>query len=363
MKNKKFVKKSVSSAAADADTFKCSMPVFSADADEKCVKVMSFNVSGIPVIGTFQGTKKIGGFKKSSAIGKILNKVDFDMIGVQEDFNFHQGLEDEMTLFPHRTYTSGSLPLGDGLNIFSKHPIYNVDRNNWDKLYGVLCGANDRLSKKGFVYTVAEIESGVFVDFIVLHADAGRDKHSVYARKDNFRQVTEFINSREHDRPLIVIGDFNTAVSRQTSDDIYNNFIAPTGVKEVWAELHNNGRYVCGDEVWDNEAIDKVFYKSAGGVAFEPSNIRHICLTDEEGLTYTDHRATCARLTYKVNKDELLPASAEMKKPEPFDVKQRSRDLSKALCSSVFLVFTHLHELLFLIHQLWHENFDSYPKY
>ena len=95
---------------------------------------------------------------------------------MQEDFNYHQGLADEMTNFPYKTYTSGSLPLGDGLNYFSKHPIYNVKRNGWDKCYGVWSGANDGLARKGFIYTVLEIEDGIYIDVITVHADAGKDK-------------------------------------------------------------------------------------------------------------------------------------------------------------------------------------------
>ncbi len=330
---------------------------------EKHIKVMSFNVSGVPVIGNFQGSKKIGGFKKSSAVGRMINGVDADLIGVQEDFNYHQGLAVEMTLFPYQTYSSGGLPLGDGLNIFSKHPIYNVSRNNWEKLFGVLCGANDRLSKKGFVYAAVALETNVLVDFIVLHADAGKDKYSVRARKDNFRQLREFIGTLKADRPLIVVGDCNTTVFSGNSDDIYHNLLVPTGLKDAWVELYNNGDYSRGGNNHSGESIDRVLYRNGGGVTLEPSALEHVHIADEAGDTYTDHQATCARLAYTVDADGLSADRGVLKPPEPFNPKRRSRDHFLAVCRAALLVLTHLYELFYLIFTLKHELKDNYPNY
>ncbi len=341
----------------------CALPVHSFAADEQCIKVMAYNVSGIPVIGTYQGTKKIGGFDKSSALGKLINNTDYDIIGVQEDFNYHQGLADEMTLFPYQTYTSGGVPLGDGLNVFAKRPIYNVSRNSWEKSFGVLAGSTDRLAHKGFIYTVTELSDGVYVDVITLHTEAGQDRYSVYARKDNFRQLAEFINARPYERPLIVMGDFNTTISRQTSDDIYNSLILPAGLKDMWVELNNGGRYIYDENNWGGEAIDKVLYKSGGGVTFNPSTVELICPTDADGYTYTDHWAVCAKLNYTVNPNELPADNGELKAPEPFDANQRAWDQFKASCHALLLVVTHLYELFYLVFIQGGELFGYYPKY
>ena len=116
------------------------------------LKMIAYNVSGIPVVGDFQGTTFTATNDRAAKIGKLLNGTDVDFIGTEEDFNGHPYLAAEMTNYPHRSFTSGGLAQGQGLNVFSVHPLYNVTRVKWHKEYGYLSGSMDAISNKGFIY-------------------------------------------------------------------------------------------------------------------------------------------------------------------------------------------------------------------
>ena len=207
------------------------------------VNVMTYNVSGIPVLGDYQGTQRaLKGNARMAKIGEILNNESgCDMIGTQEDFSHHDALAKAMPGYPYQTFSSGNAPLGDGLSIFSKFPVYNVKHTKWNKSYGILSGATDRLAQKGILSSVIEICDGVYIDFYVLHADAGDDSNSAEARADNFRQLAELINSRTYDRAVIVVGDFNSTFDRNQVDNLFINLVKPAGLKDCWAEIYNNG--------------------------------------------------------------------------------------------------------------------------
>ena len=327
----------------------------SAGAKGGTLNPLSYNVSGIPIFGDTQGTQReLKGEDRMHKIGEILStESGCDIVGVQEDFNLHPYLAEAMTAFPYQTETSGGVPLGDGLNAFAAHPIYNVKRTAWEKCYGVLSGSADRLAEKGILSCVMEIEDGVFIDFYVIHTDAGIDVASVAARKDNFRQLTEMINSREEDRALIILGDFNSRYNRNQDDDLYNNLVKPVGLTDVWAELHNGGDYTYDNgENWNptlNESIDKVMFKNGGGVEFEPQSLEYITFTNENGETYTDHISTKVSLSYKITGECKAPASLEA--PKPADKTKMALAETAAIIKALVLVFTHIHELFYLLGQ------------
>ena len=99
-----------------------------AENEAKTLKILSYNVAGLPI--------DIDVPLKQAAIGKYINENDYDIVAVQEDFTFHSFLAAEVTNYPYQTIHSGSIPWGDGLNIFSKTKIYNESRTEWDSLSG-----------------------------------------------------------------------------------------------------------------------------------------------------------------------------------------------------------------------------------
>ncbi len=273
--------------------------------------MLAYNVSGIPVVGNFQGTVYTNTNDRGKLIGGLLNGTDVDFIGVEEDFNAHPYLAAEMSNYPYRSAHSGGLSTGQGLNVFSRHKLYNIERVNWNIEYGTISGSMDALANKGFIYSLMELEEGVYIDVIVVHMDAGYDLFSRYARADNMRQLANYINEKHDDgRALIVLGDFNFKFKRRLSDDMYNNLILPTGLKDLWAELYNDGIYDADDENFkedDRDTLDRVLYRSGSYVSLDPVARLSPALTGENGERYTDHLPMIGRLNYTVNEKESVP--------------------------------------------------------
>ncbi|MBQ6119117.1 MAG: hypothetical protein IJK98_07785 [Clostridia bacterium] len=282
------------------------------------LKMVAYNVSGIPLVGDFQGTTVTATNDRAAKIGRLLNGVDVDFIGTEEDFNGHRYLAAEMTNYPHRSYTSGGLAQGQGLNVFSAHPLYNVTRVKWNVEYGTLSGSMDALSNKGFIYCLMELLPGVFVHVINVHMDAGYEILSVMARADNFRQLAAFINENCADgRALIVQGDFNFKFKRQLKDDLVGNLLTPTGLKDVWAEVYNNGITDPADPAYDWEAagddLDRILYRSGEDLSLTPVAKTVPDLTGENGERYTDHNPMLTEFAYTVT--GALPAPETLAAP------------------------------------------------
>lgn len=336
------------------------VPAFAEDEggepESRTLSLLSYNVSGIPIFGDTQGTQReLKGKDRMHKIGEILSeRSGCDVVAAQEDFNLHGYLAESMReAFPFQTHTSGWLPLGDGLSVFSAHPIFNVERTPWLSAYGVLSGSMDRLAEKGILYCVMELEEGVYVDLYVIHTDAGIDIASVNARRDNFRQLARLIEDRDTGRAVIIIGDFNTKYIRNQKDDVYTNLIKPAGLTDVWAELYNNGDVTYDDgEGWEpamSESIDKVMFRNGGGVEFTPEDLEYIEFKNAKGETYTDHVSTKAVLSYKVTGECPKPDKLELHVPlEPYVLVTGT---IKAVFKAIGLIFTHVYELVYLIGQ------------
>ena len=273
--------------------------------------MLAYNVSGIPLVGNFQGTVYTNTNERGKLIGSLLNGTQVDFIGVEEDFNAHPYLAAEMYNYPYRSAHSGGLSTGQGLNVFSCHKLYNIERVNWNIEYGTISGSMDALANKGFIYSLMELDEGVYINVIVVHMDAGYDLFSRYARADNMRQLANYINEKLDDgRALIVLGDFNFKFKRRLSDDMYNNLILPTGLKDLWAELYNDGIYDADDENFkedDRDTLDRVLYRSGSYVSLDPVARLSPALTGENGERYTDHLPMIGRFNYKVNAQEPVP--------------------------------------------------------
>lgn len=316
------------------------------------LNIMTYNVSGIPVLGDNQGTQReFKGKDRMKKIGEMLcRESNCDIIGAEEDFNNHQALADAMAKdYKYQTFSKGGVPYGDGLNLFSKMPVYNVKRTPWKKCFGYLAGANDRLAEKGILSSVIEIEEGIFVDFYIIHADAAKDPKSLEARKDNFLQLSEMINSRKEDRAVIIIGDFNTTFCLNAADDPYTNLVKKAGLTDSWAEIHNGGNcdYNSGKE-WNptlKETLDRVMFKSGGGVELKAESYEYVEFTNENGETYTDHVSTRACLSYEVTGEVKKPEKLE--KPTPENKFIQNLKVAGFAVKTLVMGILHLHELIY----------------
>ncbi|MBE6782900.1 MAG: hypothetical protein E7536_02690 [Ruminococcaceae bacterium] len=318
---------------------------------KKTFNIMTYNVSGIPVIGDGQGTQKeIKGNARMAKIGEILCRDSgCEIIGVAEDFNHHPALAKAMKSYEYQTFSKGGIPLGDGLNIFSKVPVYNVVRNKWRKSFSYIGGSSDRLAQKGILSSVVEIEKGVYIDLYVVHTDASNDPKSVVARRDNFHQLADMINSRKEDRAIIVVGDFNTTFCLNAEDEPYEILVKKAGLTDSWAEIHNDGKCDYKNEKdWNpdlKETLDRVMYKSGGGVELKAESYEYVEFTDNEGETYTDHISTRARISYEVT--GVVSAPEKLEKPKPANKFLQFVKTAGLTVFTLVMVILHLYELLY----------------
>ncbi|MGN1479123.1 MAG: hypothetical protein ACI4XH_05095, partial [Acutalibacteraceae bacterium] len=151
---------------------------------------LCYNVSGLPDINWILGKENaVDVMGNQLQLSKTLKNSFYDIIAVQEDFTYHTSLVKYITNYDYKTNHSGSIPGGDGMNIFSKTPIYNEERTTWNTSYGVIANGADEMTPKGILYTVIDLGNGVLIDFYNIHADAYGDEGSAEARRDNFNQL------------------------------------------------------------------------------------------------------------------------------------------------------------------------------
>ncbi len=288
-----------------------------AEGESKTVSLLCYNVAGLPNLDALTGKPDAPNVAMNQTLlGRQLDKSAYDAIAVQEDFNYHWYLEDELKSYAYKTNHTGGVPGGDGLNVFSRVPVYNETRTTWDKLYGVIDDGADEMTPKGILYTVLDFGDGILVDLYNIHADAYGDAGSCAARRDNFRQLAEAIQKRGTDRPVIVTGDFNASIHQGDHDDgLYELLYVGCGLKDAWVELHNGGNYENFDEweasvgggwpnywgVWDS--LEKFLYRDGGGVRLEATAFAYKEFQNNDGVSISDHKAAEATFTFTKTED------------------------------------------------------------
>lgn len=270
------------------------------------IKVVTYNIDGLPdklnlsdlpkilhfipfiykkIKGTttIQINDNINKENNIEEIGKLFLKYNADLIGVQEDFNYHDVLMNELdgqyfcgkhlggfdlskifsntTLFPPRFKC-------DGINLLMKSNRVSYSDEQivfWKQSYGYFTHANDKLTHKGFrLYKVNVGENLVSVDVYILHMDADfyhpincpDISKDLEARQNQLKQLTDFIISRHKlgiNRPIIIMGDTNSYNKYEWDyDNLLNHLINPiNGTKDL----------VIKECVPDNfEDCDRIFY-------------------------------------------------------------------------------------------------------
>ena len=291
----------------------------SAIAEEKTYdgefEALCYNVAGLPDISAFTGGEGRNVPKNQRTIGEMVNISNYSIVAVQEDFGFHASLVAPMRNYPYKTVHSGGIPGGDGLNIFSKNPIYNAQRITWDSLYGVINWGADELTPKGILYAVVDIGGGVLVDFYNLHCDAYGDEGSKAARRDNLKQLSEIITARGTDRPVIATGDFNIS-SHFADDNGFNEYlIYGAGMKDAWTELYNDGDYEDysrhfnpenpdWSDCWGRwDSVEHFIYRDGGGVHLQASDFHYIDYKNSDGKSCSDHSSAAVKFVYTLGSD------------------------------------------------------------
>ena len=263
--------------------------------------IATLNVDGLPqkiLVAKVNPDGPGGG--GSVRIGHYLQKRGYDMVFMQEDFNFHE----ELTVPLEDDYQidswSGNVDV-DGHQIDFLHlqnhrfgcdglmggwqkgiMLTSVSSTPWTANFGKFSHAMDEMVTKGFRRYELTLPEGQQIVVYNMHMDAGdtvdervgNDSLDRDARLMQWNQLREDILSRLDTRSVIVVGDMNSYYCR---DQIKSNFIdviEATGratVFDAWVELQNGGKYpdpvsgiVCyetdGNILESGEGLDKVLY-------------------------------------------------------------------------------------------------------
>ncbi|KAI8917770.1 endonuclease/exonuclease/phosphatase [Powellomyces hirtus] len=261
---------------------------------------LTLNVAGLP------GIISSGNPEKNTAVmgQRIAN---FDLVNVQEDFNYHATLYAN-DKHPHRTPTSGGVPFGSGLNTLSNLPYIDFQRIKW-KTCANASGA-DCLTPKGFTFMRVRLAEGVYIDVYNLHTDAGSDAADLSARASNLAQVSDFIHSNSIGNAILVMGDTNTRYTR--AGDTILEFAQRSGLTDAWVQTILRGvppkkgapAIVCADPPTDTcEVVDKFLYRgntvvNLNAVGYMNQNAAFL---DEQGKPLSDHYPLSADFKYTLS--------------------------------------------------------------
>lgn len=344
-----------------------SLAVFSFAADVGMTgtfNVINYNIAGLPIPASMAGHNR-DALSDDVLIGKKINEAKFDIVGVQEDFNFDQYFRAELTNYEnvtsgstvkecHQSETSGGVPSGDGLNIFSLYNLYNIKRVEWKESMdsfdsngdgnasiGELEG--DSLTPKGFMVATIEPEKGYYIDVYDLHADAfGGESYQIRAKQ--FTQLANYIMKHSvydettgcYDHGVIVVGDFNAFIMEEgnTNSDskLLPNLIEAAHLNDAWAvnTLENISENVSDKNysyrpyydyvktmagvtnIWDEstglighyDSIERILYASGNGIKIsltdKGDSFKYENWKNEEGYSLSDHCNAQAKFTYTI---------------------------------------------------------------
>lgn len=269
-----------------------------AQAAANSFSVLTYNVAGLPD-GISSGDPE----KNTPLISPRL--AGYDVVAVQEDFNYHAALYAGDN-HPYRTPTSGGAAFGDGLNTLSRFPYDDFDRIKWSK-----CNGTDCLTPKGFSLNRIRLAEGVYVDLYNLHPNAGVSTADLAARRANITQLTQYIAAKSAGNAVIVMGDTNTRYTR-TEDNI-RELTTGAGLTDAWVQLIRGGQappigspaLVCDPAAVTNscEVVDKVLYRGNRFINLTATqyNNENQKFLDSAGKPLSDHYPHLVRFNWTLN--------------------------------------------------------------
>jgi endonuclease/exonuclease/phosphatase family metal-dependent hydrolase len=231
-------------------------PAVAVPASTGTFSVLSYNIAGLPE-GLSSGNPRAN----TPIIAQRIRP--YDVVHVQEDFNYHASLYADNT-HPFRTPTSGGAAFGDGLNTLSDHPYADFTRDDW-----TACNGTDCLTPKGFTWSRERIAEGVSIDFYNLHPNAGSTDADLAARRSNITELSNFIAANSAGNAVVVAGDTNTRYTR--AGDNIRDLLAANRLTDAWVQEERGGvppaagspALVCDDATVTDacEVVDKILYR------------------------------------------------------------------------------------------------------
>lgn len=256
--------------------------------------ILTMNVAGLPEI---LQSNDVTGDKATNAgtIGADFAAYGYDVIHVQEDFNYHAYIyaADNHT---YRTATSGGAAIGSGLNTLANVDWIDFTRVKWSTCSDA--SGSDCLTPKGFTFmrTILDADNGIYADFYNLHADAGTEDGDETARNSNLEQVAAYIDTWSIGNAVLVFGDTNSRYTR-TADNI-TVFANQNGLTDAWLLLERDGVIPTTESLCDNpsttntcETVDKVFFRGNAIVNLTATyfNYESSKFLQSDGSVLSDH--------------------------------------------------------------------------
>lgn len=264
-------------------------------ADDGLLRVCTLNVDGLPQKVLFLKINDDGPAETyTPVISQFLADAGFDIIGVQENFNFnpqlHSALDKDYDADEWSGGVASSGSFGeivklkfscDGLGAFWKKDIKlkGYERVIWLENCGVLDHSSDGLATKGFRYYEFELSDGFQIQLYNMHMDASTTEDELAendgpdreARQAQYAQLFDHIMTNMDYRPIIVLGDLNSYYARDKVKQIFIDRIAETGRAEAtdaWIEMQRGGiypepvegpvSYDSGGWLREGEGLDKI---------------------------------------------------------------------------------------------------------
>lgn len=315
--------------------------------NKKTFSVISYNVAGLPI--TIDLNDLPWFLKPIAWIYKLIKKTtviplntdgpgvkgtelqdekllagNYDIIGVQEDFNYHTNLVEKLSPSYIIGKFTGGLELNkfcelvhfyinrlptfriDGLELFTKSERVKVLGEwfcTWNQYCGYFDHGNDGLMDKGFRRYQLIIDETLPIDVYVLHMDAswGNDSDEQtcdsLARQSQFKQLAEYINNTGAHNPIIIMGDFNTSdkylSDRQNIEMFYNALDFNYNIDDAFKRV---GKYKA------NEDLDKILYINdvLSMYKITPIECDYVyTFYDDEGERLSDHFPIAATFEYE----------------------------------------------------------------
>ncbi|MFF8972877.1 jacalin-like lectin [Streptomyces sp. NPDC014995] len=262
--------------------------------------ILTYNVAGLPE-GLSSGNPATNTPLISPRLGA------YDIVNVQEDFNYHAALyagDDH----PYRTATSGGAGFGDGLNTLSDHPFEDFERVRWTNCTGTNC-----LTPKGFTLARVRLAEGVFVDLYNVHTNADATDDALAARRANIEQLSDFIQANSSGNAVIVMGDTNTRYTR--AGDNIRTLVTENGLTDPWVRLVKGGTppaqgadpLLCPATAPSNdcEVVDKIFYRGSRLLSLTATRYQNewASFLDSAGGNLSDHFPHTVDFSYTLSPD------------------------------------------------------------
>ena len=255
--------------------------------------VATLNVDGLPSKILFIDSNPDGpGTSGTNAISRYLCDKGYDIIGVQEDFNYDWELHSFLDAEYDCGMWQGDISFSglswliwntkfetDGLRVFwrKEHTLEHEEAVAWYDSYGRTSNCWDDMVTKGFRRCEMTLAGGQRIVVYNMHMDAstshdeanGDDGGDRDARRSQWRQLCAYVLERLDERPILLIGDMNSLYSRDEIQTLFIDPINATGhhrVYDAWVEDSRQGVFppYTGQDRFAafamGETFDKILY-------------------------------------------------------------------------------------------------------